>query len=77
MRPAAGGEHPMGADANRVILTGENPFIRLSEGLDSPATTNASFWRILLCPNSAQLGLTGPDRTAQDDPIANKSKWEK
>ncbi len=40
----------MGADANRVILTGENPFIRLSSGADASATTNASFWRILFCP---------------------------
>ena len=37
-------------DANRVILTGENPFIRLSATDDGPVTTNASFWRILLCP---------------------------
>ena len=37
-------------DANRLILTGENPFIRLSATDDGPATTNASFWRILLCP---------------------------
>ena len=37
-------------DANRLILTGENPFIRLSATDDGPVTTNASFWRILLCP---------------------------
>jgi hypothetical protein len=37
-------------DANRLILTGENPFIRLSATDDGPTTTNASFWRILLCP---------------------------
>ena len=37
-------------DANRLILTGENPFIRLSATDDGPAATNASFWRILLCP---------------------------
>ena len=37
-------------DTNRVILTGENPFIRLSATDDGPDTTNASFWRILLCP---------------------------
>ncbi|MBV8890206.1 MAG: hypothetical protein JO267_01515 [Alphaproteobacteria bacterium] len=40
----------MTADPNRVILTGENPFIRLSESQDGPVTTNASFWRIILCP---------------------------
>jgi hypothetical protein len=37
-------------DANRVILTGENPFLRLSRTDDGPMTTNASFWRILFCP---------------------------
>jgi len=38
------------ADANRVLLTGENPFIRLSATDDGPLTTDASFWRILLSP---------------------------
>ena len=40
----------MAADANRVILTGENPFIRLSPNDGDPLTTNASFWRIIFCP---------------------------
>ena len=38
------------ADPNRVILTGENPFIRLSATDDGEITTNASFWRIIACP---------------------------
>ena len=38
------------ADPNHVILTGENPFIRLSEQDGSANTTNASFWRIITCP---------------------------
>jgi hypothetical protein len=38
----------MSLDANRLILTGENPFIRLSETDGGPLTTNASFWRILI-----------------------------
>ncbi len=38
------------ADPNCVILTGENPFIRLSASQGSPITTNASFWRIVFCP---------------------------
>jgi len=38
------------ADPNRVILTGENPFIRLSPKDGDPDSTNASFWRILFCP---------------------------
>jgi len=40
----------MPADPNRVILTGENPFIRLSAKDGDPLTTNASFWRIITCP---------------------------
>jgi hypothetical protein len=40
----------MAADANRVILTGENPFIRLSASDGGPVTTNASFWHIITCP---------------------------
>ena len=38
------------ADANRVILTGENPFIRLSHKDGDPNSTEASYWRILFCP---------------------------
>lgn len=38
------------ADPNHVILTGENPFIRLSEKDGGANTTNASFWRIITCP---------------------------
>ena len=38
------------ADPNRVIVTGENPFIRLSEKDGDPNSTEASFWRILFCP---------------------------
>ena len=37
-------------DPNRLILTGENPFIRLSTTADGPVTTNASFWRIISSP---------------------------
>jgi len=33
-----------------VILTGENPFIRLSERDGDPNKTDASFWRIILLP---------------------------
>ena len=39
------------ADPNQLILTGENPFIRLSEtDGGTNFTTNASFWRIIFCP---------------------------
>src|SRR5438094_9016357 len=40
----------MTADPNRLILTGENPFLRLSVKDGDPITTNASFWRIVFCP---------------------------
>ena len=40
----------MSTDPNRIILTGENPFIRLSDTDGGPITTNASFWRITLSP---------------------------
>ena len=40
----------MTLDLNRLILTGENPFIRLSETDGGTVTTNASFWRILISP---------------------------
>jgi hypothetical protein len=38
------------ADPNAVILTGENPFIRLSTVDSDTFTTNASYWRILFSP---------------------------
>src|ERR1700722_17009096 len=38
------------ADPNQLILTGENPFIRLSTTDGAAFSTNASFWRILLSP---------------------------
>ena len=40
----------MAADPNRTILTGENPFIRLSATNGGTITTNASYWRIITCP---------------------------
>jgi hypothetical protein len=38
------------ADPNRTIMTGENPFIRLSEKDGDPNSTDASFWRVLFSP---------------------------
>jgi hypothetical protein len=38
------------ADPNRTILTGENPFIRLSPKDGDANTTDASFWRIIMSP---------------------------
>ena len=38
------------ADPNSVIVTGENPFIRLAPTDSDNYTTNASYWRIIMCP---------------------------
>jgi hypothetical protein len=38
------------ADPNRTILTGENPFLRLSQKDGDPNSTDASFWRIIWSP---------------------------
>jgi hypothetical protein len=38
------------ADPNSVMVTGENPFIRLSPTDSDDYTTNASFWRIIFSP---------------------------
>src|SRR5215468_8132303 len=37
-------------DANRVILTGENSVIQLSDNNSDTFTTNATFWRIQSSP---------------------------
>ena len=37
-------------DANRVILTGENSVIRLSDNDSDRFTSNATFWRVLSSP---------------------------
>jgi len=48
---AMGGERAMStADPNSVIVTGENPFIRLATQDSDNFTTNASYWRILFSP---------------------------
>ena len=38
------------ADPHKLILTGENPFLRMSDKDGDPNSTDASFWRILFCP---------------------------
>src|SRR3954471_5636806 len=48
--PTGGPSAMSTADPNRVILTGENPFIRLSDRDGAANSTNASFWRIITCP---------------------------
>lgn len=41
---------PATVDPNRVIVTGENPFIRLSGEDGAAETTQASYWRIIFSP---------------------------
>ena len=38
------------ADPNKTILTGENPFIRMSAKDGDPNSTDASLWRIVFSP---------------------------
>ena len=38
------------ADPHKLILTGENPFLRMSDKDGDPNSTDASYWRILFCP---------------------------
>ncbi len=41
------------ADPHKTIMTGENPFIRLSAKDGDPNSTDASFWRVILSPAGA------------------------
>ena len=67
-------------DPSRVLLTGENPFIRLSESDDGPVTTEASFWRIIFSPGGpghvlfVQGELTGDEVEIYSDNIA-MTRW--
>jgi hypothetical protein len=56
------------ADANRTILTGENPFIRLSSKDGDPNSTDASYWRIILSPG-------GPGHVLYMKSELSDNKW--
>jgi hypothetical protein len=58
----------MAADPNHVILTGENPFIRLSASDGGPQTTNASYWRIITC-------LAGPGHVLYLKSELTEDRW--
>jgi len=58
----------MAADPNRTILTGENPFIRLSATNGGAITTNASYWRIITCP-------TGPGHVLYLKSELTENRW--
>ena len=70
----------MSLDPNRLILTGENPFIRLTETDGGATLTNASFWRILISPLGAghvlylKSELTGDRWKIYSDNIA-MARW--
>jgi hypothetical protein len=55
-------------DPNRLLLTGENPYIRLSETDGGPATTAASFWRILFSPGGPGHVLFLQSELTDDQP---------
>lgn len=59
----------MSLDPNRLILTGENPFIRLSETEGGAIGTNASFWRILISPS-------GPGHVLYLKSALTRERWK-
>ncbi len=67
-------------DPNRLLLTGENPYIRLSETDEEPITTDASFWRILFSPGGPghvlflQSELTNGDPRVYTDNV-QMTRW--
>ena len=67
-------------DPNRLLLTGENPYIRLASTDDGPVTSDASFWRILFSPGGPghvlflQSELTGNEPRIYTDNI-QMTRW--
>ncbi len=55
-------------DPSRVLLTGENPYMRLSETDGGPTTTDASFWRILFSPGGPGHVLFLQSELTDDQP---------
>ena len=55
-------------DPNRLLLTGENPYIRLSATDDGPVTSDASFWRILFSPGGPGHVLFLRSELTNDEP---------
>lgn len=67
-------------DSNKIRLTGENSFIRLSDPATNQETTRASHWRVLWSPGGAghvlflQSDLIGGDVQIYSDNIA-LARW--
>ena len=67
-------------DPSRILLTGENPYIRLSETDGGPITCDASFWRVLFSPGGPghvlflQGDLTGGEPRIYTDNV-QMTRW--
>lgn len=55
-------------DPNRLLLTGENPYIKLSATDGGPNTTDASFWRIKFSPGGPGHVLFIQSELTDDEP---------
>ena len=70
----------MGVDANKVRLTGENSFLRLSESADAEPTASNSHWRIVHSPKGpghvlfTKGELTGDQTRIYSDNI-DMARW--
>ena len=70
----------MGVDTNKVRLTGENSFLRLSESADADPTTSNSHWRIVHSPKGpghvlfTRGELTGDEARIYSDNI-DMARW--
>ncbi|MBM3924907.1 MAG: hypothetical protein FJ320_02815 [SAR202 cluster bacterium] len=70
----------MPVDTNKILLTGENPYIRLSPKKDGEFTTRSSYWRILFSPGGPghvlfiTSELTGNKTKVYSDNI-NMTRW--
>jgi hypothetical protein len=53
-------------DENRVIITGENQFMRLSEKDGEPNSSEVSFWRTIFCPSGPGHALFVKSELTQD-----------
>ena len=42
-------------DPNRIVMTGENPFVRLAPEDNDDYTTSISFWRMTFCPAGPEV----------------------
>jgi hypothetical protein len=69
-----------GVDPNKIIFTGENPFIRLSQEEGGDFTTRTSFWRAIISPGGPghvlfiTSELTGNQPRAYSDNI-QMTRW--